>query len=140
MNKFIKIIIDGLLTVIFSWLFYRFFLCGLALIVEFIPEANPSLSDLVALVVVSLLVRAVIRSKAGTAIKAASLVALFGAFSAAIGTYFGGQMEIIYSLNAAVALSIIYCLYRTKASWQYYLAAVFFYSFLAFLLITGWEM
>ncbi|HOI97147.1 MAG TPA: hypothetical protein PLA19_01430 [Candidatus Pacearchaeota archaeon] len=135
MNKFAKIIIDALFTVVLSCLFINFALAALYMAAIYMPESVRNLSIVISLVGIGFIVWAIFRSKTDTVIKAASSVALLEVVSVAIGAYFSGQMKIIYLLNTAVAISSIYCLHRAKASWQYYLAVILFYLWLGFLLV-----
>lgn len=134
MNKFSKIIIDSIFLVIFGWVFIQFVLMALYTLAIFMPESARGLSNLIGLVIFGFIAYAIFRSKTGTVIKAASLVALLEAVSATIGRYIGGQMIIIYSLNALAAILVVYFLYRLKASWHYYLAVALFGLFLVYLL------
>ena len=137
MNKFLKIFIDALFLVIFSWIFIQFALAILYILAIYTPESARGLLNLIILAIFGFAAHKIFRSKTGTVIKAASLAALLEAVSVVIGTFFGGQMKIIYSLNAAAATSVIYYLYRLKASWHYYLSVALFGLLFICLFVVG---
>lgn len=140
MNKITAIIIDALFIIVFGWIFTSFALGLLYVLAISLPGPIRVVSNLIGLAAAGLIMLAVFRSKAGIVIKAAVLIALLEVIAVALGTFFAGQMGIIYALNALVAIFSIYLFYRLKSSWHYYFAVVLFGMLLSWLLVTGGEV